>query len=192
MWEPDCWYNESCLYKKPNRELFTHRSTCLNFNKSKNSSISYWIWMHAIWTWKKCLCACVMWNRFEVKGHVVGFGSPEWAKTHPAATSTAPTILALLQAGATCVGTNVTDELAYRFGFPLSCFFWGQLLHCTHSVELLSSIIVPKHYYYFFFSLSLTGCSSGSKPIPSLSPIPQWQKKKALLLFLFLETIFFH
>lgn len=51
-----------------------------------------------------------------MKGHVVGFGSPEWAKTHPAATSTAPTILALLQAGATCVGTNVTDELAYRFG----------------------------------------------------------------------------
>ncbi|KAJ1387450.1 Amidase signature domain [Sesbania bispinosa] len=52
-------------------------------------------------------------DMYDVKGYVVGFGSPEWARTHPAATSTATTILALLEAGATCVGTNVTDELAY-------------------------------------------------------------------------------
>ncbi|GMN43819.1 hypothetical protein TIFTF001_013017, partial [Ficus carica] len=27
-----------------------------------------------------------------MEGHVTGFGSPEWARTHPAATSTAPAV----------------------------------------------------------------------------------------------------
>uniref|UniRef100_A0A2N9I3J7 Amidase domain-containing protein n=1 Tax=Fagus sylvatica TaxID=28930 RepID=A0A2N9I3J7_FAGSY len=37
---------------------------------------------------------------FDVEGYVTGFGNPEWAKTHPAATSTAPAVLALLRGGA--------------------------------------------------------------------------------------------
>ena len=53
-------------------------------------------------------------NRFDVDGYVTGFGNPDWARTHPAATSTAPTILAVLRGGATCVGKTVTAELAYR------------------------------------------------------------------------------
>lgn len=44
-----------------------------------------------------------------------GFGNPDWAKTHPVATSTAPAVLALLNGGATCLGKTVMDELAYRF-----------------------------------------------------------------------------
>ncbi|GMN22584.1 hypothetical protein TIFTF001_047456 [Ficus carica] len=48
-----------------------------------------------------------------MEGHVTGFGSPEWARTHPAATSTAPAVLAILRAGATCVGRTVMDEMAY-------------------------------------------------------------------------------
>ncbi|CAI8603401.1 unnamed protein product [Vicia faba] len=50
---------------------------------------------------------------FDVKGYVAGFGNPDWAKTHEVATSTAPTVLALLSAGATCVGKTVMDEMAY-------------------------------------------------------------------------------
>ncbi|PIN05985.1 Amidase [Handroanthus impetiginosus] len=50
---------------------------------------------------------------FDVKGHVTGFGNPDWARTHLVATSTAPAVLSVLKAGATCVGTTVMDEMAY-------------------------------------------------------------------------------
>ena len=53
-------------------------------------------------------------NRFDVDGYVTGFGNPDWARTHPAATSTAPAVLAVLRGGATCVGKTVLDEMAYR------------------------------------------------------------------------------
>ncbi|XP_074326379.1 amidase 1-like isoform X3 [Apium graveolens] len=53
---------------------------------------------------------------FDVEGYVTGFGNPDWARTHSAATSTAPAITALLRAGATCVGKTVLDEMAYGFG----------------------------------------------------------------------------
>uniref|UniRef100_A0A2N9I3G1 Amidase domain-containing protein n=1 Tax=Fagus sylvatica TaxID=28930 RepID=A0A2N9I3G1_FAGSY len=50
---------------------------------------------------------------FDVEGYVTGFGNPDWARTHPAATSTAPAVLAVLRGGATCVGKTVLDEMAY-------------------------------------------------------------------------------
>ncbi|MED6207503.1 Amidase 1 [Stylosanthes scabra] len=50
---------------------------------------------------------------FDVKGYVTGFGNPDWLRTHPVATSTAPTVLTLLNAGATCLGKTVMDEMAY-------------------------------------------------------------------------------
>ncbi|KAM7477989.1 hypothetical protein LguiA_026202 [Lonicera macranthoides] len=50
---------------------------------------------------------------FDVDGYVTGFGNPDWARTHSAATSTAPSVLALLAEGATCVGKTVMDEMAY-------------------------------------------------------------------------------
>ena len=53
-------------------------------------------------------------NRFDVEGYVTGFGNPDWARTHSAATSTAPAVLAVLGGGATCVGKTVMDEMAYR------------------------------------------------------------------------------
>ncbi|XP_058773446.1 amidase 1-like [Vicia villosa] len=52
-------------------------------------------------------------DMYDVKGRVSSFGNPDWAKTHLAATCTAPTILNLLEAGATCVGKNIMDEMAY-------------------------------------------------------------------------------
>ncbi|KAJ6757216.1 AMIDASE 1 [Salix koriyanagi] len=51
---------------------------------------------------------------FDVEGYVTGFGNPDWARTHSAATSTAPAVLAVLGGGATCVGKTVMDEMAYR------------------------------------------------------------------------------
>uniref|UniRef100_A0A2N9H459 Phorbol-ester/DAG-type domain-containing protein n=1 Tax=Fagus sylvatica TaxID=28930 RepID=A0A2N9H459_FAGSY len=58
---------------------------------------------------------------FDVEGYVTGFGNPEWAKTHPAATSTAPAVLALLRGGATCIGKTVMDEMAYWTTFLAVC-----------------------------------------------------------------------
>ncbi|KAJ0975385.1 hypothetical protein J5N97_017350 [Dioscorea zingiberensis] len=50
---------------------------------------------------------------FDINGHVTGFGNPNWARTHAAATSTSPVVLSVLEAGATCVGKTVMDEMAY-------------------------------------------------------------------------------
>ncbi|XP_078441201.1 amidase 1 isoform X2 [Wolffia australiana] len=64
---------------------------------------------------------------FDVEDYVSGFGNPDWRKTHPAATSTAPTVLALIEAGALCVGKTVMDEMAYsingenkHYGTPIN------------------------------------------------------------------------
>ncbi|OMO99144.1 Amidase [Corchorus olitorius] len=50
---------------------------------------------------------------FDVDGYVTGFGNPDWKRTHSAAVSTAPAVLDVLRAGATCVGKTVMDEMAY-------------------------------------------------------------------------------
>ncbi|RVW53285.1 Amidase 1 [Vitis vinifera] len=50
---------------------------------------------------------------FDVDGYVTGFGNPDWARTHQAAMLTAPSVLAVLKGGATCVGKTVMDEMAY-------------------------------------------------------------------------------
>ncbi|KAL5982563.1 Amidase 1 [Asimina triloba] len=50
---------------------------------------------------------------FDIKGYVTGFGNPDWARTHTAATSTAPSVMAVLGGGAMCSGKTVMDEMAY-------------------------------------------------------------------------------
>ena len=69
------------------------------------------------------VCVCVLafslriflfGNRFDVDGYVTGFGNPDWARTHPAATLTALAVLAVLWGGATCVGKTLMDEMAFR------------------------------------------------------------------------------
>ncbi|KAL4427625.1 hypothetical protein ABPG75_001714 [Micractinium tetrahymenae] len=50
---------------------------------------------------------------FDVKGHRTGNGSPAWLATHPPAEQHAAAVQALLDAGATVVGKNVMDEMAY-------------------------------------------------------------------------------
>lgn len=50
---------------------------------------------------------------FDVAGEVTSFGHPDWARTHPAASGTAPVVAALLEAGASLVGKTKTVELAF-------------------------------------------------------------------------------
>ncbi|XP_043726255.1 amidase 1-like [Telopea speciosissima] len=50
---------------------------------------------------------------FDLEGYVTGNGNPDWARTHLPAVSTAPAVLAVLNAGATSVGKTVMDEMAY-------------------------------------------------------------------------------
>ena len=64
---------------------------------------------------------------FDVAGHTTGAGNPTWLATHPPATTTAPAVQALLDAGARLVGKTVTDELAFsingenaHYGTPLN------------------------------------------------------------------------
>src|SRR5262245_5533902 len=64
---------------------------------------------------------------YAVAGHKTGFGSPDWLATHGTATRTAPTVQALLEAGAHLVGKTNTDELTYsitgeniHYGTPIN------------------------------------------------------------------------
>jgi amidase len=50
---------------------------------------------------------------FDVAGSVTGYGNPDWQRTHLASTTTAPVVVALLQAGARLLGKTKTVELAY-------------------------------------------------------------------------------
>jgi amidase len=50
---------------------------------------------------------------YDIAGHVTGCGNPDWARSHLPATTTAPVVQRLLDAGGYLVGKTITDELAY-------------------------------------------------------------------------------
>ncbi|WP_432697842.1 amidase [Marinobacterium sp. YM272] len=50
---------------------------------------------------------------FELKGHITSLGQPQWRATHAPATTDAPVITSLLDAGAHLIGKTHTDELCY-------------------------------------------------------------------------------
>jgi amidase len=50
---------------------------------------------------------------FDVAGSRTGFGQPTWLESHLPATSTAPAVASLLDAGARLVGRTICDELTY-------------------------------------------------------------------------------
>ncbi|CAL5374176.1 unnamed protein product [Camellia sinensis] len=50
---------------------------------------------------------------FDIDGFVTGFGNPDWARTHEAASQTSPVLSALIEGGATCIGKTVVDEMAF-------------------------------------------------------------------------------
>ncbi len=50
---------------------------------------------------------------YDVAGEVTSYGNPDWARSHGVAATTAPVVLALLEAGANLVGKTKTVELAF-------------------------------------------------------------------------------
>lgn len=50
---------------------------------------------------------------FDIDGYVTGFGNPDWARTHEAASRTASVVSTVVEGGATCVGKTVIDEMAF-------------------------------------------------------------------------------
>jgi amidase len=63
----------------------------------------------------------------DVGGQTTGCGNPTWRDTHPPAVVNAPSVDALLGAGARCIGKTVADELAFSldgenhfYGTPLN------------------------------------------------------------------------
>ena len=71
---------------------------------------------------------------FAIEGETACFGNPTWLATHPPADATAPVVRQLLDAGATLVGTTVTDELAFslsganaHYGTPANSASPGRL-----------------------------------------------------------------
>ncbi|TVU00832.1 hypothetical protein EJB05_53731, partial [Eragrostis curvula] len=52
-------------------------------------------------------------DALHVSGYITSFGSPEWERTHDAASQTSPVVSALVNGGAICVGKTVIDEMAY-------------------------------------------------------------------------------
>jgi amidase len=52
-------------------------------------------------------------DNYDVKGHVTGYGSPDWLRTHEPANTNAFVVDRLLDAGATLAGKTHTAELAY-------------------------------------------------------------------------------
>ena len=75
-----------------------------------------------------------MFRSFDVEGTVTGFGSPDWAATHDAATSTAPAVAACQAAGARGTVKTVMDELAFsiagenaHYGTPTNIAAPGRL-----------------------------------------------------------------
>jgi len=64
---------------------------------------------------------------YDVKGFVTGAGNPHWKNTHSVAQTTAPTVAALLNEGATMLGKAISDEMAFslngeniHYGTPLN------------------------------------------------------------------------
>ncbi|KAM0950959.1 putative amidase [Dioscorea sansibarensis] len=52
---------------------------------------------------------------FDINGYVTGFGNQDWMRTHEPAEWTSPVVSSLVEAGATCVGKTVIDEMGYGF-----------------------------------------------------------------------------
>jgi amidase len=71
---------------------------------------------------------------YDVAGQRTGFGSPDWLRTHEPATSTAPVVQRLLEAGAHLVGKTHTDELTWsltgenaHYGAPVNANAPGRI-----------------------------------------------------------------
>ena len=71
---------------------------------------------------------------YDVAGYPTGAGNPDWERTHPIPTVTAPAVRRLLEAGASLVGKSCSDELAFsldginvHYGTPINPRFPDRL-----------------------------------------------------------------
>ena len=71
---------------------------------------------------------------YDVAGYPTGAGNPDWERTHPIPSATAPAVRQLLEAGASLVGKSCTDELAFsldginiHYGTPVNPRFPDRL-----------------------------------------------------------------
>ncbi|CAN6543828.1 unnamed protein product [Malus baccata var. baccata] len=99
---------------------------------------------------------------FDVKGYVTGFGSPDWARTHEAATKTAFVVTALLKNGATCVGHTIMDELNFgitgenvHYGTPVNPELQS---HIPGGSSSGSAAAVAAGLVDFALGIDTTGC----------------------------------
>ncbi|XP_031281351.1 amidase 1-like [Pistacia vera] len=88
---------------------------------------------HRLWSFRQKIYSPA--SKFDVEGYVTGFGHPERARTHSAATSTAPAVLAVLRGGATCIGKTVMDEMA--------CSINGENIHYGTPTNLCAPDRIP-------------------------------------------------
>ncbi|PWA74584.1 translocon at the outer membrane of chloroplasts 64 [Artemisia annua] len=80
---------------------------------------------------------------FDIDGLVTGFGNPEWEKTHEAASQTSSVVSALVDGGATCVGTTVVDDMAFGFDIDgLVTGFGNPEWEKTHEAASQTSSVV--------------------------------------------------
>lgn len=56
---------------------------------------------------------CGVKDAIDLAGYTTGAGNPDWLRTHPPASQTAPAVQSLLDAGANVVGKTITDELTF-------------------------------------------------------------------------------
>ncbi len=71
---------------------------------------------------------------YDVAGHKTGFGSPDWLRTHAAATAHAFVTQRMLESGATLVGKTHTEEMAFslsgenaHYGTPVNIAAPGRI-----------------------------------------------------------------
>ncbi|XP_073385307.1 amidase 1 isoform X4 [Physcomitrium patens] len=60
--------------------------------------------------YKRKFCAQ---DSFDVEKKITGFGSPDWENSHEPAIKTAPVLVKLRKAGATCIGKTIMDEMGF-------------------------------------------------------------------------------
>ncbi|KAJ4755647.1 Glutamyl-tRNA(Gln) amidotransferase subunit A [Rhynchospora pubera] len=126
---------------------------------------------------------------FDMEGFTTGFGNPDWARTHAPAKSTSLVVLATLNAGATCLGRTVMDEMAYsingenkHYGTPINpCVpdrvpggsssgsavaVAGKLVDFSLGTDTGGSVRVPAAYCGIFGFRPSHGIISTEKVIP--------------------------
>ena len=147
-------------------------------------------------------------NNFDIKGHVTGAGNPDWLRSHEPATSTAPAVQMLLDAGATLVGKTIMDELAFslngeniHYGTPVNpaaperipggsssgsaSATAGRLVDFALGTDTSGSVRVPASYCGLFGIRTTHGAVSteGVVPLAPSFDTVGWFAREADLLY---------